>query len=149
MAYKKISGTVEAVNTRNGKSLKLDDGEWYGAFKAAQLKGAEVGDTVSFDMEANEKGGTTFYNIKGDVTVTGKAPANEPVKGGSSSEGAVSKGRTYKDRSIERQAILKVTGELLKGRVTPDTDLQALAEDVIEFSKLLESYVTNGASDEE
>lgn len=149
MAYEKITGTIDKVNTRNGKSFQLDNGEWYGAFKAAQLKGAEVGDVVSFDMERAEKGGTTFFNIKGDVKITGKAPANEPVSGGKSSEGAVSKGRTYKDRSIERQAILKVVGPLFAARVTADTDLQSLAEDVIEFSKLLESYVTNGASDEE
>ncbi len=147
MAYKRISGTVQAVNSRNGKSFQLDDGEWYGAFKATQLKGAEVGDTVSFDMEANEKGGTTFFNIKGDVTVTGKSPPAKEEKSGGSAP--TTGGRTVRDRSIERQSILKVTAELLKGRVTPDTDLQSLAEDAIEFSKLLESYVTNGASDEE
>jgi len=75
----KITGVIEAVN-RTGKSFKLDDGEWYGAYKPQDLNGAQVGDEVEFDLEPRESGGTTFYNVKGGVTILGEGPANPPAQ---------------------------------------------------------------------
>ena len=67
MAYERIAGTIQAFN-RTGKNFKLDDDNWYSAFKIPQLQGAVVGDTIEFDMEAKDVGDKTFFNVKGDVT---------------------------------------------------------------------------------
>lgn len=61
-----ISGVIESKD-RSGKGVKLDDGEWYRAFAPSQLRDADVGAYISFEMEPRDSGGTTYLNIKGNV----------------------------------------------------------------------------------
>jgi hypothetical protein len=86
--YEKVTGVIESIG-RTGKIIKLDDGEWYSAYKPDDLNGAEEGDEVEFNMEARESGGKTYLNIKGKVTVLGgggggsrEAPARTERPGG-------------------------------------------------------------------
>jgi hypothetical protein len=78
MAYERVAGTIQAFN-RTGKNFKLDDDNWYSAFKIPQLQGAVVGDTIEFDMEAKDVGDKTFFNVKGDVTFLDGAPDDAPA----------------------------------------------------------------------
>lgn len=95
----KITGVIEAVN-RTGKSFKLDDGEWYGAYKPSDLNGAQVGDEVEFDMEPRESGGTTFFNVKGGVTILGDgAPAAQPQRSSSGGDRQAPRGRGGQSQS--------------------------------------------------
>lgn len=109
MAYEKVSGTVEAIS-RNGKTLQLDDGEWYGAFSAAQIGDVQVGDSVKFDMQANDKGDKTFLNIKGNVKLISEGgrdneEEDEAPRARSSARGSArAPARSSAGRTTERAA---------------------------------------------
>lgn len=150
------SGVIEAV-ARTGKSVKIGD-DWYGAFHAKQLKGAQKGDEIEFDYVEVVKGGATFLNIEGDVTIVGaddsqrdSAPARRnaaPARGGRSQGTSSSSSKAPADdprqRSIVRQNSLTQANALfatlsrsgLLGDVDPDT----LAEDVVRIARTFEAY---------
>lgn len=71
------TGTIESI-ARTGKSIKVD-GAWYGAFAKTQLGSAGVGDNVTFTYTSVEKDGTTYNNIKGNVTVAAGGAAPSPA----------------------------------------------------------------------
>lgn len=68
-----FTGVVESVS-RTGKAIKIGE-RWYSAFTAAQLNGANVGNNVRFVFNETEKAGTTYYNIKGSVSILKDEPA--------------------------------------------------------------------------
>lgn len=136
-----VKGKVEAV-ARNGKAFKIvDDDEWYTVSKAAQLgvdsaadlRGAEV----EFDFTTNDKGGKTWYNVKGNVNVTAEAPKTTTAAGTSANT---------KDVSMTRGGALKVAGDVVMryyGENAP-AELEEIAQDIIKLSRLLEAYVYEG-----
>lgn len=150
------SGVIEAV-ARTGKSFKIGD-DWYGAFHAKQLNGAQKGDEVEFDYVEVNKGGATFLNVEGDVTIVGAddsersapaprrsaAPAGRSASRGASSAPSKAVGDDPRQRSIVRQNSLTQANALfatlsragLLGDVDPDT----LAEDVVRIARTFEQY---------
>lgn len=90
MAYEKGSGVIDAV-ARNGKSFKIGE-DWFSVYKAQELGGAQKGDEVSFEYVTVSKGGASFNNVKGNVTIKSKGASEE--QGQQSSGGARSSGGT-------------------------------------------------------
>lgn len=149
------SGVIEAV-ARTGKSFKIGD-DWYGAFHAKQLKGAQKGDEVEFDYVEVVKGGATFNNIEGDVRFVGddserdSAPARRsaaPARGGRSqgASSAPSKavGDDPRQRSIVRQNSLTqanmVFSTLARAGLLGDIGPDELAEEVVRVARTFEQY---------
>jgi hypothetical protein len=75
MAYQKASGVIEVL-ARNGKGFKIGE-DWFSVFKAQELSGAQKGDEVSFEYVTVEKGGASFNNVKGNVTIKNKGAGEE------------------------------------------------------------------------
>ena len=90
MAYEKGSGVIDAV-ARNGKSFKIGE-DWFSVYKAQELGGAQKGDEVSFEYVTVSKGGASFNNVKGNVTIKNKGASEE--QGQQSSGGARTRGGT-------------------------------------------------------
>lgn len=71
------TGTITKIWPNNGKpKIVLDNGMQASAFSAAQLQGAQEGQTVSFAYETKEVNGKSYTNIKGNVAVVAGAPAS-------------------------------------------------------------------------
>lgn len=149
MSYQKAQGTIEAVS-RSGKQFKLEgDERWFGAFRVAQLNRAEKGSTVSLEFEEVEKGGTTFYNVKGDVKLEegGAVSRSAPSAGAAQSVAGDSR-----QQSIIRQNSLSqanalyrtIVGEAGDAEIHQDPDeLKAIAQELIDIARIFEAY-SNG-----
>ena len=81
--------SVVQKKSRNGAAVELSDGEWYSVFPGDSWKLDKVnpGDEIAFSYKQNSKGGRTYNNIQGEVTVvsTGSgaaAPSALPSGGG-------------------------------------------------------------------
>jgi hypothetical protein len=162
MAFK--TGTIESV-AKTGKSIKIE-GQWYGAFAKSQLGSAGIGDTVSFTYVSVEKDGTTFHNIKGNVTLKGASEggtatpaAGEPSVTRSAAP-AASYGRSSisfplapldGQRVIVRQNALGHATKLIVEAYPqdPDFDATVLADRIIEIARKFESYVAGDLDMEE
>jgi hypothetical protein len=98
----KVRGVIEA-KARNRKGIKIGD-DWYSAFKEAQLQGADKGDEVEFTVKEVTKGGSTFLNIEGNVTIHSRSEKEEETpKASGSVGGAKVSGPTRTDRQNVRQ----------------------------------------------
>jgi hypothetical protein len=161
MAFK--TGTIESV-AKTGKSIKIE-GQWYGAFAKSQLGSAGIGDTVSFTYVSVEKDGTTFHNIKGNVTLKGASEggtatpaAGEPSVTRSAAP-AASYGRSSisfplapldGQRVIVRQNALGHATKLwVDGKYAEHTDPTDSATAIIELARKFESYVAGDLDMEE
>src|SRR5574342_583455 len=118
--YEKMQGTIEKA-ARNGKAFLIDE-EWYSVYKAQQANGAEAGDYVEFEYETVVKGGQSFRNIQGSVTVKGAEKKSAPARSSSRTEASddskeeASRARyEAKDRSIVRQNMLRHATAIVMG----------------------------------
>lgn len=132
----KHSGVVEKI-TRSRKAFKLvgeDDEVWYSAFKPAQMEGVEEGSSVEFEYATKNQGGKTYYNIQGNVKVTGSAPAASGGGGGRSP--------SQKDTTITRLSLVKTAAEIVSmtGNAAGGS-IEDVADDVIAVAQRLEEYV--------
>lgn len=137
-----VKGKLEAV-ARSKKAFKIvDDDEWYtvtkpavqfGTDDPASLRGAEV----EFDYTTNDKGGKTWYNVKGNLKVVAEAPKTTTAAGTSANT---------KDVSMTRGGALKVAGDVVMRYYAenPPAELEEIAQDIIKLSRLLEAYVYEG-----
>ncbi len=135
----KIKGTVEVV-ARNKKGVKIGE-SWYGAFKVAQLSGADAGDVVEFDSEP--KG--DFNNIKGNVTIVTKGSGGAKEDTGTKSEGSSGGSLTMRDRQIIRQNSLTQANTLLSTFYSGSMGDQGAtpeesANEVIAIARMFEAY---------
>lgn len=120
MAYEKGSGVIDAV-ARNGKSFKIGE-DWFSVYKAQELGGAQKGDEVSFEYVTVSKGGASFNNVKGNVTIKSKGASEEQGqqssggarsgstarRGGDGSDGAVGyDGDQFRKRSMKHFPVPK------------------------------------------
>jgi hypothetical protein len=168
--YTKFSGVIEA-RARNGKGLKIGE-DWYTAFKAAQVpEGIQKGDTVEFEYEEVNRGGATFFNIKGDVKLvsSGGESKSSASSGGSRSSGNSRSGDgrgsidgdSYRKRSMKffpvphddvdlpiiRQNSLTQANSLVASLVKQEnfdlpSDPFEAAELVVEIARIFEAYST-------
>jgi hypothetical protein len=133
--YTKMQGTVEKA-ARNGKAFLIED-EWYSVYKAAQANGAEAGDYVEFEYESVLKGGQTFRNIQGSITVKGAAPKGSAGSTETSPKQEESQARyAAKDKAIVRQNMLRHATAIVLG--LPVASLDDIVEDVIATARRLE-----------
>ncbi len=161
MAFK--TGTIESV-AKTGKSVKIE-GQWYGAFAKSQLGSAGVGDTIAFTYVSVEKDGTTFHNIKGNVTLkegggsmTATPAAGEPSAPRSAAP-AASYGRSSisfplapldGQRVIVRQNALGHATKLwVDGKYAEHVEAAYSATAIIELARKFESYVAGDLDMEE
>jgi hypothetical protein len=162
MAFK--TGTIESV-AKTGKSVKIE-GQWYGAFAKSQLSSAGVGDTIAFTYVSVEKEGTTFHNIKGNVTLKEGAGggAATPAAGEPSAPRAAAPAASYGRSSISfplapldgqrvivRQNALGHATKLIVDAYPkdPDADVSVLADTIISIARKFESYVAGDLDMEE
>ena len=140
----KAKGNVESKR-RDGKGIKLQDGNWYSVFKASELEDVNRGDLVEF--EYTEKG--NFKNISTDVKVLSASPS-----AGSTASAPASASKMYRpfpvpkdhgDRAIIRQNMLShATSIVLNyGNLSDDQlKLDYVVESVIQVARELEKYAT-------
>lgn len=138
----KLNGFIETMGA-DGKRFKLDDGNWYSAFKSDQIK-AGKGDYVEFTYAMNG----TFRNVKGTVN-RATAPADAPVKAFTPSNGKggfVAKEfpvpPLHPDRSIIRQNSLSHACEVVNMAGDWSCGEKDIAERVIEIARMFEAYST-------
>lgn len=140
----KLNGFIETMGA-DGKRFKLDDGNWYSAFKSDQIK-AGKGDYVEFTYAMNG----TFRNVKGSVNKA-TAPADAPTKpyGATASErGAKFVAKEFPvpplhpDRSIIRQNSLSHACEVVNMAGDWSCGEKDIAERVIEIARMFEAYST-------
>lgn len=143
------TGTIESI-ARTGKSIKVD-GAWYGAFAKTQLGSAGVGDNVTFTYTSVEKDGTTYNNIKGNVTVDGapKSAAPAPAAAGGYTPrpaGGVREfpvGPTSPERVIIRQnALSHATRMVMEGKFYNEDSAEHTSQLIVDMAREFEAYVT-------
>jgi hypothetical protein len=162
MAFK--TGTIESV-AKTGKSVKIE-GQWYGAFAKSQLGSAGVGDTIAFTYVSVEKEGTTFHNIKGNVTLKegGGGGSATPAPDAPSAPRAAAPASSYGRSSISfplapldgqrvivRQNALGHATKLIVDAYPQieDADANVLADTIISIARKFESYVAGDLDMEE
>jgi hypothetical protein len=161
MAFK--TGTIESV-AKTGKSVKIE-GQWYGAFAKSQLGSAGVGDTIAFTYVSVEKDGTTFHNIKGNVTLKGASEggAATPATGEPSAPRAAAPASSYGRSSISfplapldgqrvivrQNALGHATKLWVDGKYTEHMDSNDSAAAIISLARVFESYVAGDLDMEE
>ena len=87
-----IKGTV-ASKSRKGNSIKMEDGNWYGVYKAEDLNHVNWKDEVEFLWEFDKTG--SYRNIKGKVKVLGAST------GGSSVSSPAPRGGGFNNLGVE------------------------------------------------
>lgn len=141
------TGYVQEI--KDGKRLKMDDGNWYGAFSASQCSGIAVGDYVSFSYQTTppKPDGRTFNNIKGNVRKdASKAPAAAPAASASKPAAGGYGQKVFPvpalhgDRSIIRQNSLARAVEIVTFVGNPSYPAEELAEKAIEIARVFEAY---------
>ena len=137
----KAKGNVESKR-RDGKGIKLQDGNWYSTFKSSDTEGVNRGDLVEF--EYTQKG--NFNNIQGEITVLTATPSS-----GSSSQAPASASKMYRpfpvpkdhgDRAIIRQNVLRHATSVVLARSSEDENLDYVVEAVVQVARELEKYAT-------
>lgn len=137
------TGYVQEI--KDGKRLKMDDGNWYGAFSASQCSGIAVGDYVSFSYQTTppKPDGRTFNNIKGnvrkDTSKAPAAPAAKPAAGGYGQK-VFPVPALHGDRSIIRQNSLGHAVEIVIHTCPGGVSYEELAEKAIEIARMFEAY---------
>ena len=161
MAFK--TGTIESV-AKTGKSVKIE-GQWYGAFAKSQLGSAGVGDTIAFTYVSVEKDGTTFHNIKGNVTLKegGGGGSATPDKGDTPAPRAAAPAASYGRSSISfplapldgqrvivRQNVLgHATKLVMEHGGVDELNFDQVARTIIDVARIFESYVAGDLDMEE
>ncbi len=135
-----VTGVVKAVR-KDGKGFMIGD-DWYSAFRAAQLNGAQKGADVTFFFKKNGQ----WNNIEGDVTVNGTTGDLTPSSGVSTktySNGAFPIGKRDGQRSIIRQNALTNARSLVQasfsGGFSVNDDTCAA---IIHLARIFEAYTT-------
>lgn len=137
------TGYVQEI--KDGKRLKMDDGNWYGAFSASQCSGIAVGDYVSFSYQTTppKADGRTFNNIKGnvrkDTSKAPAAPAAKPAAGGYGQK-VFPVPALHGDRSIIRQNSLGHAVEIVVHTYPVGGTPEGAAEKAIELARMFEAY---------
>jgi hypothetical protein len=152
-----MSGNVQSKSA-DGKRIKLDDGNWYGAFAAASLAHVIVGDHVNFNYDLSAKtdqNGNPYRNIKSAVTKAGGS-STPSVPNTAINNNVVTKvGEPIlsNSRCIIRQNALTNATSLVRASIEkievgaswPDSD--DIINSVLLFAKAFEAY-TSGDDDE-
>lgn len=141
------TGYVQEI--KDGKRLKMDDGNWYGAFSASQCSGIAVGDYVSFSYQTTppKPDGRTFNNIKGNVRKeASKAPAAAPAASeakpayGGYGQKVFPVPALHGDRSIIRQNSLGHAVDIVVNTYKEGASAEEIAEKAIEIARIFEAY---------
>lgn len=136
-------GNVESKR-RDGKGIKLQDGEWYSAFSETTLSEVNRGDLVEFEYVT--KG--DWKNIKGNVTVLSASPK---AGGGGPAPKAYRPfpvPKDHGDRAIIRQNVLGHATNIVNGYCSQgpggdeDFSLEYRLQAVIQVARDLEKYAT-------
>jgi len=152
MSNLRISGVIQAKNP-NGRSFKLDNGEWYGCFTPAMLK-AEVGDFVNFAYVDKEKDGRTYHNVSGVVTASsGGAPSTTPnngsvstVQGNSGYKELMLPVLLTRERNINRQSSLATAVAYCEFTMNNGSANGTYTiDEVIQIAREFEAYVSGDA----
>ena len=152
-----MSGNVQSKSA-DGKRIKLDDGNWYGAFAAASLAHIIVGDHVNFNYDLaakTDQNGNPYRNIKSAVVKAGGS-STPSIPNTAINNNAVTKvGEPIlsNSRCIIRQNALTNAVSLVRaglenigsGVEWPDSDHVVAA--VLTYAKAFEAY-TSGDDDE-
>ena len=155
-----MSGNVQSKST-DGKRIKLDDGNWYGAFAAASLAHIVVGDHVSFNYDLasrTDSNGNPYRNIKSAVLKAGGS--STPIPSGavpttSTNSAIIKVGEPVlsNSRCIIRQNALTNATSLVRASIekievgTPWPTDDSIVAAVLAYAKAFEAY-TSGDDDE-
>ena len=143
--------SVVQKKSRNGAAVELSDGEWYSVFPgdAWKLDKVNPGDEIAFSYKQNSKGGRTYNNIQGEVTVvstgSGAAAPSALPSGGGTAKALPTVGTVLlaRDRSIARQNACNVAATVLQqhehlSSFGPDD----LADTLLAVAQRIEEYTT-------
>lgn len=128
-----VTGVVKSVR-KDRKGFQLEDGEWYSAFNASQLKDVERGNNVAFDVKINGK----YKNIQGNVKVTGNSGGTEES---SDEVSGFPIAQTASSRAINRQNAL-TNAVTIVGKYGEVEDVHEAADLIIEIAQKFEYYTT-------
>jgi hypothetical protein len=143
----KMTGTITA-KARTGKSIQLEDGNWYSAFNASQIGDVEKGDTVEFSYKVNGR----YRNIQGNVSKSASSSASSSAPA-SSGRG----GRTYRangeeggfpihplayERALDRRNAVSAASAIVAAEIARGTEYEDVAEATLSLARVFEAYST-------
>lgn len=144
-----IKGTITS-KARTGKSIQMDDGNWYSAFNASQIGDFDKGDSVEFAYKENGR----YRNIQGNLKAAGGA-----ASGGSSSaaKAPASGGRTYRangeeggfpihplayERALDRRNAISAASALVAAQIAKGEEFEDVADATLAIAMTFEAYST-------
>jgi len=141
------SGYVQDI--RDGKRLKMDNGEWYSAFASSQCAGIAAGDYVMFSYAVSppKPDGKTYNNIKGNVKKAA-APDSAPAPVSAGRPPATSSGSRpfpipplHGDRAIIRQnALGHAVRAVQNSWANTEMPLEEYTATIIDVARKFEAY---------
>lgn len=147
----KMTGTITA-KARTGKSIQLDDDNWYSAFNASQIGEVEKGDTVEFQYRVNGR----YRNIQGNVTKS--SGGAEASTGGSKAPTTRSTGgRSYRangeeggfpihplayERALDRRNAINAASNIIASEIAHGTEFEDVADATLSLARTFEAYST-------
>lgn len=148
----KMIGTVTA-KARTGKSIQMDDGNWYSAFAASQIgESIAVGDSVEFSYKVNGR----YRNIQGNVTKSSGGASSAPASSGGSRPAATG-GRTYRangeeggfpihplayERALDRRNAVTAAASIIAAEISRGTEFEDVGSATLELARMFEAYST-------
>lgn len=144
-----MTGTITS-KARTGKSIQLDDGNWYSAFAASQIPAElKAGDSVTFEYKENGR----YRNIQGNVK---KAGGGAPAASGGKSAPA-SGGRGYRangeeggfpihplayERALDRRNAIAAASTIIASQIAHGTEFEDIADATLQLAMTFEAYST-------
>lgn len=145
-----MTGVITS-KARTGKSIQLEDGNWYSAFNASQIGDVDKGDNVEFNFKENGR----YRNIQGNVKkVSGGAGASS---GGSAPAGRATGGRTYRangeeggfpihplayERALDRRNAVGAAATIIASQIAHGTEFEDVTEATLQMAMTFEAYST-------
>lgn len=146
-----MTGTITS-KARTGKSIQLEDGNWYSAFNASQIGEVDKGDSVEFNYKENGR----YRNIQGNVKKVGGGASS----GAGSSTGGASRstgGRTYRangeeggfpihplayERALDRRNAISAAATIISAQLAHGTEFKDITEATLQMAMTFEAYST-------
>lgn len=145
----KMTGTITA-KARTGKSIQMDDGNWYSAFNASQIGDVDKGDSVEFQFKVNGR----YRNIQGNVS---KVAGGSSESTGSKAPARSGGGRSYRangeeggfpihplayERALDRRNAISAASTIIASEIAHGTEFEDVAEATLSLARTFEAYST-------
>lgn len=145
-----MTGTITA-KARTGKSIQMEDGNWYSAFNASQIGDVGAGDSVEFSYKENGR----YRNIQGNVKKTGGGTGAESASSGGGHR--ATGGRNYRangeeggfpihplayERALDRRNAISAAATIIASQLAHGTEYPDVTEAVVQMAMTFEAYST-------